>query len=266
MRFTEMKISGLTPRRATESGTVYQRNPTPVRTHYSDDLRGRHYNTPLYTRQPLLMTHWIFDLDGTLSNPELGITRCLNYALDAHGFASHPAATLTQFIGPPLEQAFIALTGSRDESLVLSLVAKYRERYSDVGYAENQLYDGIPEQLAAIKNTGIAMGVCTSKRVDFAERILEHFGIREHFGYVSGGDVGIRKGQQLAALLSSKSIPQSALMIGDRYADVVAAKENSLQSLGVLWGFGSREELANAGANRIITVVTELGGLAHKLR
>lgn len=204
------------------------------------------------------MTHWIFDLDGTLSNPEIGITRCLNYSLEAHGYEAHPAHKLTQFIGPPLEQAFEALTGLADRSSLMSLVTKYRERYSDIGYAENQLYDGIKQQLQRLQACGLTMGVCTSKRADFAERILKHFGIRDYFQYVSGGDVGIRKGQQLAELLATNTIGQDALMIGDRYADIVAAKENGLRSLGVLWGFGDRKELESAGADGIITKVSEL--------
>lgn len=204
------------------------------------------------------MTQWIFDLDGTLSNPALGITRCLNFALEHYGFEPHPFDALTQFIGPPLEKAFEALTGTSDANVILPLVAKYRERYSDVGYAENTLYDGIPQQLAILQSLGIDMGVCTSKRVDFAERILKHFGIRDYFRYVSGGDVGIRKGQQLAELLRTGTISPNAIMIGDRYADIEASKENGLKNFGVLWGFGSEQELNEAGADRIVKTVREL--------
>ena len=121
----------------------------------------------------------VFDLDGTISDPKDGIVRSLNYALSAHGFASQDEIELSTFIGPPLDSTFKALTKSDNPELILSLVAKYRERYSDVGFSENVLYSGISEVLEQLSSiSGLELGICTSKRADFAERILELFGLR----------------------------------------------------------------------------------------
>jgi phosphoglycolate phosphatase len=114
----------------------------------------------------------VFDLDGTPSDPSLGIGRSLDHALLAHGFPPVPNGALSRFIGPPLDEAFAELTGSRDAALLYSLVAKYRERYASVGYAENVLYPGIPEVLGRLSEDG-PLALCTSKRRDYAERILQ---------------------------------------------------------------------------------------------
>jgi phosphoglycolate phosphatase len=186
----------------------------------------------------------VFDLDGTISDPKDGIVRSLNYALLDHGFESRDEGELATYIGPPLDHTFRDLTQSQDSELILSLVARYRERYSDIGYAENVLYSGIPEVLERLASvTSCTLGVCTSKRADFAERILELFNLREYFEFVDGGDVGIEKWQQLQGLKEAGSISQSSVMIGDRYVDLTAAHRNSLDSAAVLWGHGSLEEL-----------------------
>lgn len=157
----------------------------------------------------------VFDLDGTISDPKDGIVRSLNFALEAFGFEQRTEKELCTFIGPPLGVSFSSLTGSSDTVLINSLVAKYRERYSDVGYAENSLYSGIPEVLANLStNKGLKLGICTSKRANFAERILELFSLRHHFCFVNGGDVGIEKWQQLASLLEQGEINKKSAMIG----------------------------------------------------
>ena len=131
----------------------------------------------------------LFDLDGTLSDPLEGIGRSINYALEHFGFAPLTMAELAAYVGPPLDQTFRTLTGASVESDVLALVAKYRERYADVGYSENVLYPGIPEALSQLETAGVSMGICTSKRVDFAEKILRMFGLRAHFRFVNGGEI-----------------------------------------------------------------------------
>ena len=140
----------------------------------------------------------VFDLDGTISDPKEGIVKSLNYSLSAHGFETQDQGELSRFIGPPLDNTFIAITKSDDAELISSLVSKYRERYSDIGFSENVLYEGIPEALEHLSSIpDIKLGICTSKRVDFAERILDLFGLRHFFFFVNGGDVGIEKWQQL---------------------------------------------------------------------
>jgi phosphoglycolate phosphatase len=185
----------------------------------------------------------LFDLDGTLSDPLVGIGRSINHALAHFGHAQRELLELAVYIGPPLDQAFRALTGSQSPDEIAALVAKYRERYSDVGYSENALYPGIPEALENLRRAGVPLAVCTSKRADFAERILQMFGLRAHFRFVSGGEIGTQKWQQIEALAAAGAVTASSIMVGDRSVDVIAAHRNGLQAAGVLWGHGSRDEL-----------------------
>ena len=202
----------------------------------------------------------VFDLDGTLSDPAVGVGRSINYALAAFGLPPVPEASVSQHIGPPLDQAFGAITGAGPER-VAGLVAKYRERYAAVGYAENVLYPGIPEAIAALRARGCRLGVCTSKRVDFAEQVLRLFGLRAHFAFVDGGEIGVHKEEQLRSLLARGTIAAGSVMIGDRAVDIRAAKGNGMRSVGVLWGHGTRAELAGAGADTILARVEELAQL-----
>nr|WP_010131471.1 HAD hydrolase-like protein [Microbulbifer agarilyticus] len=186
----------------------------------------------------------LFDLDGTLSDPAEGFVNCMNHALVFHDHAPRAAAELTPYIGPPLEHTIGDLTGSTDHAFVHSMIDKYRERYSEVGYAENTLYPGVQQMLETLReNARIRLGVCTSKRADFATRILEQFNLLPYFEFVSGGDVGIGKWQQLGKLLAEHTIGRDTLMIGDRHFDLSAAHKNQLISAGVLWGYGSHAEL-----------------------
>lgn len=205
----------------------------------------------------------IFDLDGTISDPKDGIVRSINYALEAHGFEHQTEQELVKVIGPPLDSAFSTLASSNDSTLITSLVAKYRERYSDVGYSENCLYSGVVEALNKLSSIHeIKLGVCTSKRVDFAERILELFSLRHHFIFVDGGEIGIEKWQQLSSLLDHSIINRKSVMIGDRYIDITAAHKNNLHSAGVLWGYGSQSELSQHEPSHIFTHPYELTSLA----
>lgn len=203
----------------------------------------------------------IFDLDGTLSDPSVGIYRCMNFALSAYGYAEVSKETVAAEIGPPLDEAFGRFQPGADKATIEGLVAKYRERYASLGYSENQLYPGVAELLAGLVQAKVRVGVCTSKRKDFAEKILAMFGLLDSFSFVSGGDIGIQKREQLAELLHAGKIDASAVMIGDRAVDILAAKANGLRSVGVLWGFGSLDELQNAGADVIVSQVGELASL-----
>lgn len=205
----------------------------------------------------------IFDLDGTISDPKQGIVKSMNHALKFHGFSERGCDELSTFIGPPLDTAFSSLASTSDSELISSLVSKYRERYSDIGYSENVLYPDIVESLEKLSSMpNLKLGICTSKRVDFAERILELFSIRDHFTFVNGGDVGIEKWQQLELLLKQNVINHKSLMIGDRYVDLTAAHENNLQSVGVLWGYGSHAELIQHKPVRILSRPCDLVSLA----
>ena len=185
----------------------------------------------------------VFDLDGTLSDPLPGFARSINHALALQGFPERTPADLARFIGPPLDETMVELSGGADVTVRTRLIADYRQRYGEQGYAENVLYDGIPDALHALRDAGATLGVCTSKRVDFAEAILRHFGLRELFAFVSGGEIGVHKWQQLQSLRASGAVPADAVMVGDRAVDITAAHRNGLHACGVLWGFGSLEEL-----------------------
>lgn len=200
----------------------------------------------------------VFDLDGTLSDPLEGIGRSINHALARFGYREHALDSLARFIGPPLDETFPLLTGNHDPVRVRDLVASYRERYADVGYAENRLYDGIPAMLDVLRDSGAVLGVCTSKLPVFAERILVHFGLRDRFEFVSGGDIGLHKWQQLAELRAQGRVDGDAVMVGDRAIDIDAAHRNGLQACGVRWGFGSPGELESAAPRYLCSTPSDI--------
>lgn len=187
----------------------------------------------------------IFDLDGTLSDPLTGILRCMNYALSSFDYQPVSEHEIKRFIGPPLEFALSELSGSKDDAHIAQLVATYRERYGELGYAENVVYPGVVELLTELKNSGYRMGVCTSKFEKYALKVLQNFELDGFFTFVSGSTApGMSKADQLGALLISDTIEKNSLMIGDRDVDLSSARSNGLYCAGVLWGYGSREELA----------------------
>ncbi|QDT96832.1 HAD-IA family hydrolase [Gimesia aquarii] len=200
----------------------------------------------------------ILDLDGTISDPSLGIARCFNHALELHGLQPVPEKFIKQEIGPPLDETFLKLSPGITSSEINKLIATYRERYSDVGYSENKLYPGIPAVLELLRNAGITLGICTSKRKDYAENILSHFKLIDYFAFVNGGDIGIAKSSQLADLRKANAIDKEAIMIGDRSIDINSAHKNNLRSIGVLWGFGDYAELSKASPTCILEKVEEL--------
>jgi phosphoglycolate phosphatase len=204
----------------------------------------------------------VFDLDGTISDPALGVSRCLNYSLTIHGFPGLSGREVSRFIGPPLDDAFREITGSGSEKLITDLVATFRERYGRVGYTENSLYPGIPEAIRHIASRQIPLGICTTKRTDCAEKVMQLFRLRPYFSFISGGDIGIKKEDQLRVLLENNSIGKNAVMIGDRAVDISAARANGIGSAGVLWGHGSRRELEEAGPDTLLERPEQLKGLA----
>ena len=195
-----------------------------------------------------------FDLDGTLTDPKPGITRSIQYALQRLDHDTIPTEDeLTWCIGPPLRASFVRLLGG--DHAADRAVALYRERFSDIGLYENGVYDGIDEVLTALRASGHRLFVATSKAHVFAERIIDHFGLRRHFERVFGAELdGTRadKSHLLEYALKEASVdPFKTLMIGDRSHDMVGAKNNGMKGIGVLYGYGSRDELLQAGAHRI---------------
>jgi phosphoglycolate phosphatase len=195
-----------------------------------------------------------FDLDGTLTDPKPGITRSIQYALQRLDHPTIPTEDeLTWCIGPPLRASFVTLLGA--DHAADRAVALYRERFSDIGLYENGVYDGISEVLTALCASGHRLFVATSKPHVFAERIIDHFGLRGHFERVFGSELDgsrVDKSHLLEYALMEISVdPANTLMIGDRSHDMVGAKNNGMKGIGVLYGYGSRDELLGAGAHHV---------------
>ena len=197
----------------------------------------------------------LFDLDGTLTDPRAGIVRCLRFALDALGAPCPPDEALAACIGPPLRRAFAGLLGTAEPGVIEEAVRLYRQEYAAGGLLENEVYAGVPEMLAACRPEAAAAFVATSKVEVYAERIVHHFALAPHFDRVYGTDLAGRlddKADLLAHLLARERVPvTAAVMVGDRAADVVAARANGVRSIGVLWGYGSAAELGGAGPDRL---------------
>ena len=203
----------------------------------------------------------IFDLDGTISDPSVGISRSINYALIHHGFEPCSTEQISSLIGLPLDQMYYHLAADVDERQIPSMVDKYRERYLEVGFSENVMYDGMREVIDGLYQLqSCNLGICTSKRNDIAEKILQMFELTEYFRFVSGGEIGISKSQQIAVLLESSAISDRSMMIGDRSVDILAAHSNGIRSTGVLWGYGSRCELEEVRAGHLSDAPAELLG------
>ena len=203
----------------------------------------------------------IFDLDGTLTDSAEGILRCTRYALQKLSLPLPPEETLRKFIGPPLLGAFTDLCGL-DQETALQCVYWYRERYREIGWFENRVYDGIPEALRQLKSKGKRLFVATSKPEPFAIRILEKFGLAPDFDLIAGSlldNSRSQKAEVLTFLMETASIsPDDAVMIGDRFYDVNGAKEVGLPCVGVLYGFGDANELSEAGACQLVSTPQEL--------
>ena len=194
-----------------------------------------------------------FDLDGTLTDPKPGITRSIQYALDKLGQPTIPTEDeLTWCIGPPLRASFVKLLGEASADLAVSL---YRERFSDIGLYENSVYPGVVDVLTALRQSGHRLFVATSKAHVFADRIIDHFDLREHFERVFGAELdGTRadKSDLLAYALKTAAVESShAIMIGDRSHDMIGARNNGIRGIGVLYGYGSEQELTAAGASQL---------------
>ena len=204
-----------------------------------------------------------FDLDGTLTNPEAGISRCIVHALETLGRVSPPTPALRDWIGPPLADSFRSWLGGADESLVREAIALYRERFEDLGMFENEVYAGIPESLAELCDRGFRLRVVTSKPTVYADRIVRYFDLAHCFAGIHGSELdGTRsgKGELVAHVLAAEGIdPATAAMIGDRSHDVRGARENGVRAIGALWGYGSRAELVAAGADVLVPSPSELG-------
>lgn len=203
----------------------------------------------------------LFDLDGTLTDPGIGITNSVMHALEKMGFPVPEREKLYPFIGPPLVWSFMNFYGCTEEEAKLG-VKYYREYFTDTGIFENRVYDGIPETLAALRAAGKTVVMATSKPEDFARRIAERFDLARWFDFIAGSlmdETRTSKAEVIAyALESLGAKPEDCLMIGDREHDVLGAAAHGIPCLGVLYGYGSREELLGAGAVGVVEAPEEI--------
>ena len=206
----------------------------------------------------------LFDLDGTLTDPGEGITRSVAYALSFFGIEVKDRTTLYPFIGPPLVDSFSTFYGFSPEQ-ARQAVERYREYFSRQGIFENELSPGIKELLEDLKRHGVRILLASSKPELYARKILEHFQLLPFFDFVAAAtmdDTRSKKTDVARHALESCGIsPDRAVMIGDRHHDIEGAKDIALESIGVLWGYGSREELSAAGATLLAESVPQLASL-----
>ena len=212
----------------------------------------------------------LFDLDGTLTDPQPGIVRCMRHALDKLGAACPSAEVLASFIGPSLRGTFGTLLETSDQGLVDQAMTFYREQYGVTGLFENEVYDGIVPLLDHARLTTGASFVATLKPKVYAERIVRHFGLAPYFAGVYGPGLDEPtedKVELLADLLARERVaPGHAVMIGDRAGDMVAARINGVRSIGALWGYGSEAELVEAGADSLCASPSELAACLARIQ
>ena len=208
------------------------------------------------------MSRYVYiDLDGTLTDPFEGISRCIAYALETLGHETPADNDLRRFIGPPLLDTFGELIGSQDAPRALEL---YRERFSATGWQENAVYPGVREALAAITAAGHRCFVATTKPHVFARRIIEHFELSTYFSEIYGSELdGTRtdKTELLRFAAGDRSESRSSVMVGDRYHGVVGALNNGFRVIGATWGYGTADELLGAGAHCLAATPKELPDL-----
>lgn len=204
----------------------------------------------------------LFDLDGTLTNPELGITNCVMYALEKFGIKVEDRKELHPFIGPPLMYSFQEYCGLSEEESRQAVVY-YRERFPVKGLYENEVYDGVIEMLQKLKEQGKTIILATSKPEEYAVEILRYFKLDQYFDFVAGATMDGSRGEKADVIsyaleISGIKNKSEAIMVGDRNYDVLGAKVNGLDSIGVLFGFGDYEELTEAGATYIVETVEDI--------
>ncbi|GAB3670635.1 HAD family hydrolase [Salinisphaera aquimarina] len=203
----------------------------------------------------------LFDLDGTLTDPREGITRCVQHALARQGVDVPDLGQLECFIGPPLKQSFMEFYGMNSAAAERA-VADYRERFGALGMFENKLYAGMVDLLIALKRSGRQLFVATSKPWFYARQIVTHFGLDEYFGRVYGSELdGTRteKHALIAHILREEKLDVAqTLMIGDRKFDLIGARHNGVANAAVGYGYGSREELLAEAPDYFFDTLDEL--------
>lgn len=213
----------------------------------------------------IIKKYILFDLDGTVTDPMIGITKSVRYALNKFGIEVEDLNTLCKFIGPPLKDSFMNFYNF-SEGDALKAITYYREYFSTNGLYENTVYENFEDMLIALKNDGKSLIIATSKPTVFAEKILEHFNLKKYFDFISGSNLDntrTKKADVISYALEQQRINNMSeiIMIGDREHDIIGAKALNIESIGVLHGYGSYEELSSSGADYIVKDVSELKSL-----
>ena len=202
----------------------------------------------------------LFDLDGTLTDSGLGITKAVQYALGQMGYEVPPRESLFSFIGPPLHLSFQRHYGM-DEEMAVEAVRQFRVYYNQMGgILENEVYDGVRELLRDLKSAGKRLMIATSKPQAAAELVMNHFGLSEFVPEIVGGtdDTRNTKGKVIGYALREYGVnPDTAVMVGDREHDIHGAAENGIPAIGITWGYGDRAELEGAGAKAVFDTPEE---------
>lgn len=207
----------------------------------------------------------LLDLDGTLSDSRPGIVACFRHMLGELGHDPAAVGDITWAVGPPIAVSIRTLLEKYGDDRVDLAILTYRARYSDVGIYECTVFPGVPEMLAALQAAGHALCVATSKRRDFAERVVDYLKLRQYlpkvYGALPGGGLDEKK-DLLAEILRIEGFQaDTTTMVGDRLHDIHAAQANALRSIGVLWGYGGHTELQAAGADEIVATPREIARL-----
>ncbi|KMN44955.1 MULTISPECIES: HAD family hydrolase [Bacillus] len=205
---------------------------------------------------------FLFDLDGTLTDPKEGIINSVLYALEKMGIEEGKISELDSFIGPPIQQSF-AERYNMSEIEVEEAVVYFREYLKKSGLLENKIYDGIPTLLQELKDAGNRLYVATSKPTIFAKQVIEHFQLTSFFEEIVGSNLDgtrIKKEEIIDHILQTNEElkKEEIVMIGDRKHDIIGANNNEIASIGVLYGYGSEKELSEARATYIVKDVEEL--------
>lgn len=211
----------------------------------------------------------LFDLDGTVTDPMIGITKSVQYALRKFNIEVENLNDLCKFIGPPLKDSFMNFYSFSEED-ALKAIAFFREYFSVNGLYENTVYENFEDMLIALKEQNKSLIIATSKPTVFAEKILEHFNLKKYFDFIAGSNLDntrTKKADVISYALEQQGLTETSemIMIGDREHDVIGAKALGIESIGVLHGYGSYEELSNSGANYIVKDVKELKSLLMSL-
>lgn len=204
-----------------------------------------------------------FDLDGTLIDSAVGITRCVAYALEKSGEPIPPEHELRRWIGPPLRDSFGPLLNDAEKTE--QAVMFYRERFETHGWAEHDVYDGIQSVIETLAKNGHRLAVVTAKNEAHAEKIIRHLPFGHHFEMISGASLDGRisyKSQLIQIAMNSMQVEaKDCFMIGDRHMDIEGAQHHQMASVGVLWGFGGLEELSRVNPTHLVERPEQLPGL-----